>query len=391
VAAIEAGRSAALPYSGRREVFRDRVGQLVSAEGGVADLVERLWPRLSAAGFLRDLFGSRRRLRAAAGTDFTAAEVALLHRRAADRLTEEVWSAEDLPLLDEAADLIDGTARRYAHIVVDEAQDLSPMQLRSVARRSATGALTVVGDIAQSTGAWARDTWDEVVEHLPTAAGVEVVPLRYGYRVPRQVYELAARLLPVAAPAVAPVEVVRDGPQAPTVHRVGLAGRAGRTATVAIEHAAAGRFVGIVCPPRCRRETEAALAANGATWSSAERGELGAAINLVSPAEAKGLEFDAVVVVEPEQIVADHERGHRMLYVALTRTTAYLDVVCVGDPLPLSTPHTPEPTTDDDHDGFTAQRAQWLAEHLAGQLRAAAPEPQWRSVLRRVEELIDPS
>jgi DNA helicase IV len=389
-AAIEAARSAALPYSQRREVFRNRVGQLVSPEGGAADLVERLWPRQSAAGFLRDLFGSRRRLRAAAGGDFTAAEVALLHRRGADRLTEEVWSAEDLPLLDEAGHLIDGTAHRYAHIVVDEAQDLSPMQLRSVGRRSATGAMTIVGDIAQSTGPWARDTWDEVVGHLPTGSGVDVVPLRYGYRVPRQVYDLAGQLLPVAAPAVAPVEVIRDGPQAPTVHQVGLAGRAGRTATVAIGHAASGRFVGIVCPPRCRRETEAALAANGATWSSAERGELGAAINLVSPEEAKGLEFDAVVVVEPEQIVADHERGHRMLYVALTRTTAYLDVVCVGDPLPLSVPDAPDRTTGGDADGFTAQRAQWLAEHLAGQLRGAAPQPQWQAVLRRVGELLDP-
>jgi DNA helicase IV len=398
MAAIDAGRSADLLYAGRREVFRDRVGQLVSERAGVApagqrpvaDLVERLWPRLSAAGFLRDLFGSQRRLQAAAGGAFTAAEIALLHRRAADRLTEEVWSAADLPLLDEASHLIDGTSQRYAHIVVDEAQDLSPMQLRSVARRSATGAMTVVGDIAQSTGAWARDTWDEVVEHLPTALGVEVAPLRYGYRVPRQVYEMAGRLLPVAAPAVAPVEVIRDGPQPPTVHQIGLAGRAGRAAAVAIEHAAKGRFVGIVCPPRCRRETEAALAANGATWSSAERGELGTAINLVSPEEAKGLEFDAVVVVEPEQIVAGYERGHRMLYVALTRTTAYLDIVCVGDPLPLSVPDVPKPPTDDDVDGFTRQRAQWLAEHLAGQLRAAAPQPHWQWVLQRVGELINP-
>jgi superfamily I DNA/RNA helicase len=172
---------------------------------------------------------------------------------------------------------------------------------------------------------------------------------------------------------------------------VGLAGRAGRTAAVAIEHAAAGHFVGIVCPPRCRRETEAALAANGATWSSAERGELSTAINLVSPEEAKGLEFDAVVVVEPEQIVADYERGHRMLYVALTRTTAYLDIVCVGDPLPLSVPAIAPTAPDDDFSGFTAQRAQWLAEHLAGQLRAAAPESHWQTVLQRVGQLVDPA
>jgi DNA helicase IV len=272
--------------------------------------------------------------------------------------------------------------------VVDEAQDLSPMQLRSVARRCGTGSVTVVGDIAQSTGPWARDGWDEVTRHLPARYPVTLCALRYGYRVPRQVYALAAGLLPVAAPAVTPPEVVRDGPAEPGVHRVGLAERAGRVAAVAAARAADGQFVGVVCPSRCRRETEAALAAAGAQWSSAERGELGTSINLVSPDEAKGLEFDAVVVVEPEQIVAGDGRGHRMLYVALTRTTRYLDIVCVGEPLPLSVPETPPEVVDDGGTGFTARDVRRLAEYVAGQVRGAAPRPRWGEVLDEAARLL---
>ncbi|WFE24803.1 AAA family ATPase [Solwaraspora sp. WMMD791] len=396
-AALAAAAAADLPYSGRRQVFRDRLADLVHDRAGVdprgepalANLVERLWPQQSPAVFLRGLLASRPRLRAAAA-GFTAEELALLHRRGADRISEEVWSAADLPLLDELDHLIDGAPqRRYGHVVVDEAQDLSPMQLRAVARRSRTGSCTVLGDLAQSTGAWARDSWDEVTRHLPATHPVRVAPLRYGYRVPRQAYQFAAQLLPVAAPQVTPPEVVRDGPAEPGVHRVGLTERAGRVVAVATAHADRGAFVGIVCPPRCRREVEAALADNEVTWSSAQQGDLGSAINLVSPAEAKGLEFDAVVVVEPEQIVADDDRGHRMLYVALTRTTGHLDVVCVGEPMPLTAPRPATSGAADDQPEFTERVARQLAEHLAGQLRAGAPAAHWAQVLDEVRRQLE--
>jgi DNA helicase IV len=368
------------------QLLRDRAGTDPSGQDALANLVERLWPQQSAPAFLRDLFGSRRRLQAAAGGEFSAEELELLYRRGADRISEEVWSEADLPLLDEAEHLISGGVRRYAHVVVDEAQDLSPMQLRSIARRSATGSLTVVGDLAQSTGPWARDDWQDVTGHLPATYPVSLAPLRYGYRVPRQAYELAARLLPVAAPHAQPPEVVRDGPAEPRIHRVGLADRAGRTAAVAARYAENGQFVGIVCPPRCRREVEAALAANGLGWSSAERGELGSAINLVSPQEVKGLEFDALVVVEPEQIVAGDDRGHRLLYVALTRTTRYLDIVCVGEPVPLTAPP-PPPEPDPEPAGaapFGTREVEMLAEHLAAQLRGAAPVAAWQQILNQI-------
>lgn len=438
-------RSVGDTYMKRRQVLRDQLvaivrDRVVSDRGSVRQshvdsLLDRLWPPLTAAAFLRDLLGSRDRLIAAAGDDFTAAEVARLQRRAADRLSEESWSSGDLPLLDEAETLINGLPARYGHIVVDEAQDLSPMQLRSIARRSSEGAMTIVGDIAQSTGPWARDSWDEVLEHLPADLPRQVHTLRYGYRVPRQAFEMAAKLLPIAAPDTDPPHVVRDGPTAPELHHVEIDGRSAKVVEVASRHAGKGRFVGIVCPDSCRTDVQKALDINGIKWSDGRDGQLGQSINLVSPAEAKGLEFDAVVVVEPEDIVDGDSRGYRMLYVALTRTTTYLDVVHVGGPLPLP----PETATSDGADNSNAlptfqneptvetvdteptnpivsvvsieptvephpptnasiptpremplseRIVQILAEETSGQIRDNCPERLWGPVLTRIAELL---
>ncbi|GAA4243183.1 HelD family protein [Dactylosporangium darangshiense] len=388
------------PYAQRRTQLRAVLTGLLERRGvtavparqrSVDNLLERLWPQLSPPALLRDLLGSRDRLRAAAGDEFTAAEIAQLRRRGADRLSEQIWSRDDLPLLDEADFLINGSpAERYGHVVVDEAQDLSPMQLRSIARRSATGSLTVLGDLAQSTGPWARDSWDDVTAHLPGTHPRTIAQLRYGYRVPRQVYEFAALLLPIAAPLTAPTEVVRDGPR-PGIHRVEAADRAGRAVAIAQAHVAERRFVGIICPPTCRPDVEAALAANDVAWSSADRGELGNAINLVSPQESKGLEFDAVVVVEPEDIVAGDEHGHRMLYVAFTRTVGHLDVVCVGEPLPMHVAalapaggEPPAPTVPSLGPDALAR----LAGEVAERVRRQSPSDQWDEVLREAAKLL---
>jgi len=396
-AAVDAARRAPGPYTERRRLLRSTLLDLVADRGGpvgrdrlgpVEDLVERLWPQMSAPAFLRGLLGSKARLAAAAAGELTAAEAALLHRRGADRLSREVWSAADLPLLDEAEDLLNGPPQRFRHIVVDEAQDLSPMQLRAVARRSVTGSLTVVGDLAQSTGAWARDSWDDVLRYLPARQPSTITALRYGYRVPRRVYDFAAAVLPVAAPGVAPATVVREGPADPGIHRVDADVRAARAVEVARGHAEAGHFVGIVCPPSCRAELEAALAAAGVTWSGAE---LAAPVNVVAPREAKGLEFDAVVVLEPEDIVAGDPQGLRMLFVALTRTTKFLDVVCVGEPLPLAVharPRVPaaRPAPDPPVD---AVQLDGLAREIATVVISGVPAPLWDEVLDRAATILE--
>jgi hypothetical protein len=399
-AVVATCRQATGPYTQRRGLLRVRLHDLARERGAPTDrqrlepvenLVERLWPQFTAAAFVRGLLGSRRRLVAAAGDDFTPGEVALLQRKGADRLSNEVWSAADLPLLDEAEELITGVSQRYRHIVVDEAQDLSPMQLRSITRRSSTGSLTIVGDLAQSTGAWARDSWDDVLRHLPSTAPQTVTALKYGYRVPRQVYQLASRLLPIAAPDTLPLLVVRDGPADPSVHQVNPEQRASRAVAVAKAHAAAGHFVGIVCPATCRDDLERALDAGQVVWSSADRGELDSSINVVSPREAKGLEFDAVVVIEPADIVNSDERGHRVLFTALTRTIRYLDIVCVGEPVPLSPPEpprAPRPRGEPDADLDTGELDR-LGQEIAATITGRAPATRWDEVLQRAATILD--
>jgi DNA helicase IV len=385
--AVAASRSQDGPFAVRRLALRDRLLRLVGERGAVAHpsdvdgLLNRLWPQLSAAALVRDLFASPERLARASAGEFTPEELRLLRRRGADRLSEEVWSRDDLPLLDEAHWLIEGPGRRYAHIVVDEAQDLSPMQLRGIARRSSTGSLTVIGDLAQSTGAWARDSWDELLAHLPRKQRTAVHRLEFAYRVPREVFDFVKPLLSVAAPGTPALEVVRSGPSQPFVHRVRAERRAGTVATLAAVHAGQGRFVGVVCPASRRAEVEEALAANDINWSSADRGDLGLSVNLVSPREAKGLEFDAVIVVEPEEIVASDPRGHRLLYVAMTRTIGFLDVVCEGEPLPLTTTYT-RPSHVDKTD---SKQHNALAHQIVAMLR---PHPDWPQVLDEVNRLL---
>ncbi|MBO0898945.1 AAA family ATPase [Cellulomonas sp. zg-ZUI199] len=301
----------------------------------VESLVERVWPQLTPAAFLRDLFGSVERLLSAAGSTLGADEVGLLRRQAAPKLSEQQWSKEDLPLLDHVAIEMTGEAETYAHIVVDEVQDLSPMQLLALRRRSRHGAMTIVGDIAQSTGHWARDSWTDIVDLLASPLPTRRVDLEYGYRVPRAVMELAARLLPEAAPGIVAPTIVRDVENATRLHPVGTADdQFARAVEVVREHSSKGLFVGVVCPDGGRNRLEDAFRDARIQWNDADKGGLASAINVVSPGASKGLEFDAVVVVDPETIVQAGPHGLRMLYIALTRTTGYLDVVHVAGSLP---------------------------------------------------------
>jgi DNA helicase IV len=310
----------------------------------IDNALDRAYPQLTSQAFLRELLGSRERLAAAAGDDFTAADVGRLFRQAAPRLSEERWTNADIALLDEADVLINGTPDKFDHIVVDEAQDLSPMQLRSVARRSANGSMTVVGDIAQSTGPWASDSWDDVADALASAAPCERHNLELGYRVPEQVYAFAQLLLPHAAPSVVAPRVVRRGPADPALIEVDALDLAEEAVKAAREYAGSGLFVGLICPDSVRPGVVDELRRRNVRYADARTGHLGTSINLASPEESKGLEFDAVVVVDPETIAADPARGLRKLYVALTRTTRYLTVVHTGRAMPTPSADEPIPT-----------------------------------------------
>jgi DNA helicase IV len=377
-----------------RDALRDNVGGTVSGDSSdsMDAVVDRIWPQLTAAAFMQELLGSEGRLLRAAGDLFTAAEVQLLYRQSSDRLATEQWSAADVGLLDYADFLIKGeTPRTYSHIVVDEVQDLSPLQLGMIRRRSPKGSVTALGDIAQSTGPWARDDWNQVLIHLDGELPHTIEELEYGYRVPSQIYGLAARLLPEAAPAVTPPRVVREGPSEPELifaepHQV-----AHHVVSAAREYASLGNFVGIVCPATHRKDVEESLRQEGVQWANAGAGEIGTSITLLDPNESKGLEFDAVVVAEPIDVIEQDVRGHRLLYVALTRPTRHLTVVYSRRPLPFEQEsltsegepsHTP-PLSGASHEADPLLEA--LSIPLADQIRNTVQPHLWKSVVEEIE------
>ena len=204
-------------------------------------------------------------------------------------------------------------------MIVDEAQDLSPMQLRMIARRARAGALTILGDVAQGTGAVTYESWDDVLLHLPDGDRAEVEELRHAYRVPREIMELALPLLDTIAPGIERPLAYRVGGSEPVLRQVPEDALLREAYHEAARLAREDGLVALIVPDEL---VEPALAHESAFDS----------IPLLTPREAKGLEFDHVIVVEPA-LVAEHEQGLRELYVALTRPTTTL-VVLYARPLP---------------------------------------------------------
>lgn len=255
-----------------------------------------------------------------------------LARRPAKKLAEEQWTRFDLAVLDEAEALTSGPPRMYEHVVVDEAQDLSPMELRMVARRARAGSLTILGDLAQATAPAAQTSWDDALAVI-AAPKPRLEELTVGYRVPAPIIDFANRLLPAAAPTVRATGSVRTRGEAPRVVRT-----TALAATVAAEAAALcdrWNTTGVIVPPELHDEVSTACAAAGLTFTDGRRAsQLDEHLTLLSPVASKGLEFDAVLVVEPAQVVAAGDiRGVRALYVALTRAVHALTVVH-AEPLP---------------------------------------------------------
>jgi DNA helicase IV len=289
-------------------------------------LVDACWRSVSAVNLVRSLLTQRTALaRAAAGVLDADEQEALLRPRA--RATE--WTAADLPLLDEAETLVKGGPRRVGHVVVDEAQDLSPMQLRMLARRARRHSMTVLGDLAQATGPASPGSWAETIAHLGEPSNEDYAELTIGYRLPGPILDLANRLLPYAAADVAPSRSVRETGDPPDVHRF-----ASEELTAAVvEHALAlakeMTTVAVIADDARVAELTDALEARGVVL--AEPGEVSPEHPLVVvPASlAKGLEFDAVIVVEPAEIADSEPHGIRMLFVALTRAVQHLAIAHV--------------------------------------------------------------
>ncbi|MHB8466456.1 MAG: HelD family protein [Acidimicrobiales bacterium] len=344
---------------------RGRAEQVARASPALTAALDRLWPSVTPTGLVRSLITNRAALSRAAAGILTAGEQRSVLRPARPTSSLEVrtaalplpawelragrkpakpkrrdpWTAADVALLDEAVALITGDGRTYGHVIVDEAQDLSPMQLRMIGRRAPGGSVTLLGDLAQASGSWSHERWEQVVEHLAVPDGWRIAELRLGYRSPADVIELASRLLPIAAPGVAPPEAVRERRGAVSIVTA-VGALADAAAAAAVDLAARYGSVAVISPDRGMDALEAAAARAGLDAGRAEHDGLARPVALVEARQAKGLEFDAVVVVDPAGIVdsaADRARGLRLLYVALTRPTQALTVVHNDDlPAPLA-------------------------------------------------------
>jgi len=337
------------------EVNPRELGAELRGRPEVMELLERIWPRLTAEALLHDLFGARPLLDLAGKSDFNRAELDLLYRPRNATVEEVAWTPADIALLDEASWLLgpvraaDGNEHRaYGHIVVDEVQDLSPMELRMVGRRSLSGSMTLVGDIAQATGNWAPRSWEDLMAHLPARRGWRLTSLSVSYRAPAEVMELAAQVLAAALPGTSPPEPVRRTGQAPKIVALAPGTTPGDTAawhrliagTVsqelgAVSAGAGGEdgSVGVLVPADLLGDVRSALVGGGIAFGEVGSGALDTPVSLLALGDAKGLEFDSVVVVEPARIVEQPPEGMRALYVAVTRCTRRLAIVH-REPLP---------------------------------------------------------
>lgn len=327
------------------------------------EALEWMWPVLTPAHFLHDLFGSEALLRSAAGSQLTFEEAELLYRPRAAHASDVIWTADDAPLLDEALALLGprpghrlvDSIRTYGHIVVDEAQDLSPMQLKMISRRSLNGSMTLVGDIAQATSAWGHDSWDSVIEHLPGRAEPRFSELTIGYRLPEPIMDVAAKVLDEAMPGLVPPQSIRAEGQPPRFVPVPGHEAAARangqgngqnlpsspsslTAAVVGEVSAelsalANGNLAVICHNDVADSISEALTAaeidHGLVY---ERG-LESRVTIVPVELVKGLEVDTAIVVEPADICERLPKGMRALYVAMTRATQRM-VVVHARPLP---------------------------------------------------------
>lgn len=311
----------------------DRVQDAVARNAAVKAAVKQIWPPVDPAKLV---------LRLLSDADFLA-------EHAEDVLTEEErkkilwakpvrsvkaarWSPADAVLIDETTDIVQRT-HSLGHVVLDEAQDLSPMQYRAVGRRCTTGSATVLGDLAQGTTPWATRSWDEALAHLGKADGV-IEELTAGFRVPTDVITYASRLLPHIAPGLTPVASVRENPGFFSV----------RTTSGTAEVVAAceellrneGSTGLIAADARVPALAEALSAAGIGHLAPGEETTAETRLTLVPASLAKGLEYDYVVLDEPQAVVdgePDERTGLRRLYVALTRAVSGL-IVTHTAPLP---------------------------------------------------------
>ncbi|MEY9948742.1 AAA family ATPase [Kitasatospora sp. GAS1066B] len=320
----------------RGEAPDDRVQDAVARSREVKALVKACWPPVDPARLVHRLLTDAAFLASCADGVLDAAEQAAIRWPKPGRsLKTAPWTAADAVLVDEATDLVHRTPS-LGHVVLDEAQDLSPMQYRAVGRRCTTGSATVLGDLAQGTTPWATGSWSEALHHLGKP-GAHVEELTVGFRVPEEVIGYASRLLPAIAPGLTPATSIRDTAGALSIRQAEPDSQVEAVLRACREALAHEGSTGLIAADARLPLFEQALAEAGlgyltpGTETTAE-----ARLTLVPASLAKGLEYDYVVLDEPAAVVAgepDRRTGLRRLYVALTRAVSGLTVLH-AEPLP---------------------------------------------------------
>ncbi|MET9127898.1 ATP-binding domain-containing protein [Streptomyces sp. NPDC004528] len=311
----------------------DRVQDAVARNGAVKAAVKAIWPPVDPARLVLRLLNDADFLALhAEGVLGEDEQKEILWAKPARSVKAARWSPADTVLIDEATDLVQRT-HSLGHVVLDEAQDLSPMQYRAVGRRCTTGSATVLGDLAQGTTPWATRSWAEALAHLGKEEAV-VEELTAGFRVPTDVITYASRLLPHIAPGLTPVASVRENPGF-----FELRATAADTEVVDAcrELLRQEGSVGLIAADARVPLLAEALAAAGLTYlGPGEETTPDTRLTLVPASLAKGLEYDYVVLDEPRAVVdgePDERTGLRRLYVALTRAVSGL-IVTHAAPLP---------------------------------------------------------
>ncbi|MFE1957210.1 HelD family protein [Streptomyces sp. NPDC059479] len=317
----------------------DRVQDAVARGTAVKAAVKAIWPPVDPAKLVLRLLSDAEFLAEHAEGLLTPDEQrTVLWAKPARSVKSVKWSPADAVLIDETADLIART-HSLGHVVLDEAQDLSPMQYRAVGRRCSTGSATVLGDLAQGTTPWATASWAEALRHLGKSDAV-VEELTAGFRVPREVIAYASRLLPEISPGLTAVESVRESPGSLEVREVRDAAALDAAVVAACTESLAHEgSIGLIAADTRIPALREALTAAGMSWlSPGEETTAASRLTLVPASLAKGLEYDYVVLDDPASVVAaepDERTGLRRLYVALTRAVSGLTVLHSA-PLPTA-------------------------------------------------------
>src|SRR6266700_3619827 len=299
----------------------DELERALRRGGFLTRWLDRVLPLPQPEKLVSRLLTSPAALEAASEGVLDSDERQLLLRDRPRRMADLQWSDQDVALLDEARTLLAGAPRAYGHVIVDEAQDLSPMQLLAISRRAIDGSLTILGDVAQATGPVVYRRWEELEPYLPDEVELTIEELRHAYRVPAEIMDFALPLLDRIEVEVEPPLAYRKGGEPPLLVCVDDAEllRAALREAVALEDLEG--MLAVIVP-----RTLAGPLPQGDLFDELT-------VPVLTPRQAKGLEFDHVIVVEPAAVADDEDRGLRELYVALTRPTKTL-VVVHARPLP---------------------------------------------------------